>query len=302
MTILRDGVVEGTYRIGDINVAQVVERMTGKQISTDVALLSAPGGNVGQPIMKISGLTADGLFSDVSLTIARGTIVGIAGLIGAGKSELARAIVGALPEGARISGGIMFDGKPIDANAMTPYRARQLGIGFVSEDRQAEGIVQEQSIAFNVVLPALGRVSSLFRIITQKTRTLTLDVIDAMRLRPRAPEKSVNLLSGGNQQKVVIGKWLAAQSKFIILDEPTRGIDIGARQEIYEVIRTQAREKGLGVLLLSSDIREVLAASDRILVMVKGRLVREIGPAEANESMLLDLVMPTTADAQGGTR
>jgi ABC-type sugar transport system ATPase subunit len=175
---------------------------------------------------------------------------------------------------------------------MTPYRARQLGIGFVSEDRQAEGIVQEQSILFNVVLPALSRVSSGFTVMLGRARALTLEVIDAMHLRPRAPEKHVNLLSGGNQQKVVIGKWLAAQSKFIILDEPTRGIDVGARQEIYDVIRTQAREKGLGILLFSSDLREVLAASDRILVMARGRLVREIGPDEANERALLDLVMP----------
>ena len=294
VTILRDGLVEGTYGIGELDVAMLVERMTGKSISADVALLQAPRSVEAAPILDIKNLTAEGLFNDVSLTVQKGTVVGVAGLIGAGKSELARAIVGALPEGTHVAGRVTFDGKPIDVGAMTPYRARELGIGFVSEDRQAEGIVQEQSILFNMVLPALGRVSSAFTVMLSKARALTLQVIDAMRLRPRSPEKLVNLLSGGNQQKVVIGKWLAAQSKFIILDEPTRGIDVGARQEIYDVIRQQARDKGLGILLFSSDLREVLAASDRILVMVKGKLVREISPEEANERALLDLVMPKT--------
>ena len=176
--------------------------------------------------------------------------------------------------------------------SIDPSRARSLGIGFVSEDRQAEGIVQEQSVLFNVILPALRRVVSAFTIVSRKARPLALAVMDSVKLRPREPDKLVALLSGGNQQKVVIGKWLAAESRLLILDEPTRGIDVGARQEIYEVIRSLAREEGLAVLLLSSDLREILIASDRILVMLRGRITREVRPEEATERALLDMVLP----------
>ena len=175
---------------------------------------------------------------------------------------------------------------------MTPNKARRLGIGFVSEDRQAEGIVQGQSVQFNIVLPALRRVTTGFMTAAGLARQLALSIMDTMGLRPREPAKLIRLLSGGNQQKVVIGKWLAAQSKFLILDEPTRGIDVAARQEIYDVIRRQARDEGLGVLLLSSDMREILVASDRILIMVQGRITREVAPHEVTEGQLLDMIMP----------
>jgi rhamnose transport system ATP-binding protein len=296
VTVLRDGAVVGTYGIADIGIPTVIERMTGKPVGADIVRQDHAGADA-PSILEVSHLTADGLFADISLSVGKGVIVGIAGVIGAGKSELARAIVGALPEAARVRGGVLFDGKPVDVSAMTPTRARTLGIGFVSEDRQEEGIVPEQSVLFNAVLPALHRVTAAYTIVWQRARRLALDVMDAVGLQPRDPDKPVNLLSGGNQQKVVICKWLAAQSRLLILDEPTRGIDVGARQEIYDVMHALAREKGLGVLLLSSDLREILVASDRILVMVAGRITREVAPHETTERALLDMVLAAGSTA-----
>ncbi|MDF3156055.1 sugar ABC transporter ATP-binding protein [Mesorhizobium sp. M7A.F.Ca.CA.001.09.2.1] len=290
VTILRDGAVVKSCGIAEIDMATLVERMTGKPVDSTSTLRQAAGPGAGR-LLELSGFSADGLFEGIDLTIAKGTIVGIAGVIGAGKSELARAIVGALPDGTRVKGGLHFDGVAVNVATMTPSKARRLGIGFVSEDRQAEGIVQEHSVGFNIVLPALSRVTTAGVLVGRRVRGLVARVMDDVGLRPREPGKLVRLLSGGNQQKVVIGKWIAAGSKLLILDEPTRGIDVGARQEIYDVIRSQARERGVGVLLLSSDMREIMVASDRILIMAQGRITREVAPDRVSERDLLEMVL-----------
>ena len=298
VTVLRDGAVVGTYQTGELDLPTLVERMTGRSVSSEFTRGHFEQAAAGK-ILELAHLSAEGLFEDVSLVVRKGTIVGIAGVVGAGKTELGRAIVGALPEGTRVTGGLLFEETPVDPRSITPNRARRLGIGFVSEDRQVEGIVPEASVLANVILPALHRVTTAFTIVRRKARALAYSVIDAVGLRPRDPDKPVQFLSGGNQQKVVIGKWLAARAKLLILDEPTRGIDVGARQEIYDVIREKARESGLGVLLLSSDLREILVACDRILVMVGGRITREIGPHEATERTLLELVLAADAGKAG---
>jgi ABC-type sugar transport system ATPase subunit len=171
-----------------------------------------------------------------------------------------------------------------------------MGIGFVTEDRQVEGIIAEQSVLFNTIIPALQRVSRGFVVIGRLARNLTRGIIKDVALRPPEPDKLVKLLSGGNQQKVVIGKWLAAESKLLILDEPTRGVDVGAREEIYDVIRQQA-EQGLGVLLFSSDLREIMLASDRIVVMRLGRIIAELLPHQTSEEQLFSLVLGEEEEA-----
>ncbi len=290
VTILRDGNVAKTCTIDEIDMATLVEAMTGKPVEEGTARRKPERKSSGT-LLRISNLSADGLFENISLTIEKGSIVGIAGVIGAGKSELARAIVGALPDSVKVRGGLRFDGVDIDVATMNPSKARQLGIGFVSEDRQSEGIVQEHSVSFNTILPALLRVTTAGTLVKGRVNRLVAKVMDDVGLRPREPAKLIQFLSGGNQQKVVIGKWLAADSKLLILDEPTRGIDIGARQEIYDVIRRQANERGVGVLLLSSDMREVLVASDRILIMAQGRIEREASPDTVSERDLLDMII-----------
>ncbi|MDQ0394436.1 sugar ABC transporter ATP-binding protein [Labrys monachus] len=299
VTILRDGAVATCCRIGEIDMPQLIESMTGKPMGGE-AVSRQVYRDGGEHLLEITGLSADGLFEQVDLRVDKGCIVGIAGVVGAGKSELARAIVGALPEGTRIRGRLRIEGIDVDVRAMTPSKARRLGIGFVSEDRQAEGIVQDQSVAFNVVLPALGRVARAGTLVKRRVRDLVAGIIDEVRLRPREPAKLIDFLSGGNQQKVVIGKWLAAGSRLLILDEPTRGIDVGARQEIYDVIRSQARERGIGVLLLSSDMREILVASDRILIMSQGRIRREVASDSVSERDLLELAVAKGNRARDG--
>jgi ABC-type sugar transport system ATPase subunit len=289
VTILRDGSVVGSYDINELDIRIIVERMTGKPFSNAKRYVG-PYVDTKDNLLQITDLTAEGLFLNINLSVPKGKIVAVAGLIGAGKSELARAIVGALPSGTTLHGNVTFDGEPIDVRTMTPNEARRRGIGFVSEDRQREGIIPDESIQFNVMLPALRRVTVGTVILARRARQLVFDLIKTVGLRPRDPDKLVRLLSGGNQQKVVISKWLAAQSKLLILDEPTRGIDVGARQEIYDLIRHQADTKGIGVLLLSSDMREVLLASDWIVVMTAGEVTAEVAPYEMTEEALFHLI------------
>jgi ABC-type sugar transport system ATPase subunit len=290
VTIIRDGAVVGTYPAAELNPSSIVEKMTGKPIGNH-----APRGEeamVGnEAFLTVDEVTVGGVVENVSLAVGRGTVVGVAGVIGAGKSELARAIVGALPSGTIVTGRMRIGAVSVDLSRMSPDRARRLGIGFVSESRQAEGIVADHSVLSNILLPALGSVTTGLTLIRQRCRKLVRSIMDEILLRPRDPDKLVALLSGGNQQKVVIGKWLAAGSRLLILDEPTRGIDVGAREEIYSLIRNQARERGLAVLLLSSDLREILIASDVILVMNKGRVTHKVLPRATNEQDLLDMVL-----------
>ncbi len=290
ITVLRDGAVEGKYEAADLSPSALVAKMIGKPARFETAERRVHVGTGGDAL-ALQNVCVLGLVEDVDLKVGAGTIVGVAGVMGAGKTELARAIVGALPAGAVTRGTIRVNGRSVDIKSMNPNRAREYGIGFVSEDRQADGIVDTQSVIFNVTLPALRRVATAFVLVRRSGRKLVQRIIDDVKLRPRDMDRAVRFLSGGNQQKVVIGKWFAARSKLLILDEPTRGIDVGAREEIYEVIRRHARTEGLGVLLLSSDLREILSASDRVLVMHRGRITGEFSPGDVSEHELLDMVL-----------
>lgn len=289
VTVIRDGTIVGTYDIADLDITTLVEKMTGKHVSAEIVredTYKKPKENV----LELQNLTVEGLFSDINLTVGKGEIVGVAGVIGAGKSELGKAIFGALPKAHRITGRMLLNGKEVATKALNPNTAKGMGIGFVTEDRQVEGIIAEQSVLFNTIIPALQRVSRGFVVIGRLARNLTRGIIKDVALRPPEPDKLVKLLSGGNQQKVVIGKWLAAESKLLIMDEPTRGVDVGAREEIYDVIRRQA-EQGLGVLLFSSDLREIMLAADRIIVMRLGRIIAELLPHQTSEEQLFSLVL-----------
>lgn len=290
VTVLRDGIVVSTNNIKDVEVGRLIEEITGKKISKTArvraeAAYQEPSLN----ILELQNFNAEGLVYDINLTVGKGEIVGVAGLIGAGKSELARAICGALPKANRVTGKYIFNGKEVEIESLSPNKVNKMGIGFVSENRLAEGMIPEQSMLFNVILPSLSRVSRGFVINPRLALAMAVNVIKTVVLRPPEPKKIMRLFSGGNQQKAVIGKWLASQAQLLILDEPTRGVDVGARQEIYDVIREQARQ-GAGVLVLSSDLREIYQVADRILVMCRGRVVAEALRHEISEEGLLQLV------------
>jgi ABC-type sugar transport system ATPase subunit len=290
VTVIRDGNIVGTYEMKDLNISTLVEKMTGKHISAEIVREDTYQ-QTADNVLELQHVTAEGMFDDISLTVGKGEIVGVAGLIGAGKTELAKAIFGALPKPHHVTGKMIFDGKEVDLESLGPSKCTTMGIGLVTEDRQAEGIISEQSVLFNTILSAFRRIVKGFVIIDGLARKLTQGIIRDVGLRPPEPDRPVHLLSGGNQQKVVIGKWLAAESKLLILDEPTRGVDVGAREEIYMVVRRQANEKGLGVLLLSSDLREIRLASDRIVVMRLGKITHELLPHETSDKQLLHLVL-----------
>ncbi|MBN1862304.1 MAG: sugar ABC transporter ATP-binding protein [Dehalococcoidales bacterium] len=301
-TVIRDGRIEGTYAISELDLSMLVEKMTGKKVSAEVVredTYKKPK----ESIIELHGMNAKEkdkvLYTDVDMKVGKGEIVGIAGQIGAGKTELGKTIFGALPKTFTITGEMLFDGEPVNMKKLSPSVAKKMGIGFVTEDRQAEGIIAEQSVLFNLILPAFQRVTRGFVIIGGMARDLVRGIIKDVALRPPEPGRLVKFLSGGNQQKVVIGKWLAAESRLLILDEPTRGVDVGAREEIYEVVRQQVRENGLGVILLSSDLREIMIAADRILVMRLGRITHEVLPHETSERQLLHFVLGEEEEAEG---
>ncbi len=290
VTVLRDGIVVSTNNIKDVEVGRLIEEITGKKISKSARVSSeAAYQKPSQNILELQHFNAEGLVCDINLTVGEKEIVGVAGLIGAGKSELARAICGALPKATRVTGKYIFNGKEVEIESLSPNKVNKMGIGFASENRLAEGMIPEQSMLFNVILPSLSRVSRGFVINPRLALAMAVNVIKTVVLRPPEPKKIMRLFSGGNQQKAVIGKWLASQAQLLILDEPTRGVDVGARQEIYDVIREQARQ-GAGVLVLSSDLREVWEICDRILVMRQGRIVNEALHHEISEERLLELV------------
>jgi len=290
VTIIRDGVIVSTDKTNEITPATLMERMTGKKIAVEIHREASKYAKPSENILELQNLEAKGLFSDINLTVGKKEIVGVAGLLGAGKTELAKAIFGALPKTIPVTGKCIFEGKEVDMKTLTPGKAKKMGIGLVTEDRHSEGMIADQSVTFNVTLPALSRITRRAVVIGRRAIELVNGIIKAVVLRPPEPERLVKLLSGGNQQKVVIGKWLAAQARLLMLDEPTRGVDVGAREEIYEVV-TQLARGGIGVLLLSSDLREIMKASDRIVVMSHGRIITELLPHETSEAKLLALVL-----------
>ena len=282
VSVLRDGKHVATRPIDGLTEGDLVTLMIGRPLGD--YLPQSGDAPYGAELLRVDGLTAPGKFRDVSLSIRAGEIVGLAGLVGAGRSEVAHAIFGLDPA---VSGTISVDGKIVGIDS--PKTAMRFGIGLVPEDRKRQGLVLGESGLHNTTLPILDRLSRMLLVKREEERELTASFFSKLRVRTPSITAPVAGLSGGNQQKVVLARWLAAASRILILDEPTRGVDVGAKAEIHALIRDLAA-RGNAVLLISSELPEVIALSHRVLVMRQGQLVAEVLHADATQEKLLRLM------------
>lgn len=282
VTVLRDGRHIATRPIYETTADSLVRYMVGRELSEQV-FENGSRANA-QEALRVEGLTASGKFYDISFSVCRGEIVGLAGLVGAGRTELVETLFGA---GEAESGEVYLDGQPVKIK--TPMDAVRHRLALVADDRKAKGLVLGASVRFNVALAAPGKFAR-YGLFLNSAREKQVASELALELHLKTPnvEQQVMYLSGGGQQKVVLAKWLSADSKVFILDEPTRGIDVGSKAEIYDLIRRLA-ERGVAVLLVSSELEEILNLADRILVMHRGRISGELSREEATDELIMQL-------------
>lgn len=279
VTVLRDGKVVDRVPASTKH-SELVRMMVGRSVE---AQFPRRRPEVEKVLLEIKNLSREGVLEDVSFSLRAGEVVGVAGIVGAGRTELARAIFGADPGEA---GEVWVEGRRMERG--DPREAKRRGMGFVTEDRQGQGIVPPLSVAENLGLASLERNTHVGLVNRREQRKQARKMIEDLNIRTLGPEQEIRFLSGGNQQKTVIGKWLLADSKVLIMDEPTRGIDVGAKVEIYELMN-ELTENGAGILMISSDLPEVLGMSDRILVMSGGRITGELSVEEANGENVMEL-------------
>jgi ribose transport system ATP-binding protein len=287
ITVLKDGRTVGTYPTSGMDEHRLISLMVGRETSQLFPKLERTRG---KELLRVEKLCAAGVVKDVSFTLHAGEVLGIAGLVGSGRTETARALFGADPAD---SGTVTVDGRRVSIR--TPRQGVAAGIGLVPEDRKGQGLVLAMPIRQNVTLTTLKRFTNAFGVLRRGAeRTEVDDVARRTTIRARDLGLPVSSLSGGNQQKVVLAKWLDAGCKIVILDEPTRGVDVGARSEIYGLIE-QLAANGLGVIVISSDLLEVIGASDRILVMSGGRISGALERHEFSEARIMQLALRSAA-------
>lgn len=278
VTVLLDGRNVGTYDLESITRPDLVRLMANREIKEHFPRARPP---CGEEVLTVRNLGRPGVLHEISFSLRRGEILGVAGLLGSGRTELARAIFGL---DRPVTGEVWIKGAP--AGRMTPARAIRSGMGFLTEDRKSEGLILKLSVKENIVLASLDRMSAMGVVRTGEEVAEATRFVDELRIRTPGIGQRVMALSGGNQQKVLLSRWLCSRAEIFIFDEPTRGIDVGAKVEIYRLMNTLT-EQGAGVLMISSDLPEVLGMSDRILVMRGGRVVAEIDAADATQEAVL---------------
>lgn len=279
VTVLRDGKMVGQVP-ADTDHSELVRMMVGRSIE-DRFPRRRP--EIGKILLEVKNLSRRGILEDVSFQVRAGEVVGMAGIVGAGRTELACAIFGVDPVD---SGEVWVEGRRMERT--DPREAKHRGLGFITEDRQGQGIVPPLSVAENLGLASLGHNIRVGLVDRRGQWNQAKKMIDDLNIRTPGPGQEIRYLSGGNQQKVVIGKWLLANSRVLIMDEPTRGVDVGAKVEIYELMN-ELTEHGAGILMISSDLPEVLGMSDRILVMSGGRITGELSAEEASQERVMAL-------------
>lgn len=276
--VMRDGQLVGVQPIAELTPEQVVKMMVGRELREFYPRAADEGGEV---LLRAKGLRRGKTLKDVDLELHRGEILGVAGLVGSGRTDLARALFGVDPLD---EGEVWLDGKKV--NITSPQHAIRLRMGLVPEDRKSQGLFLGQSLRSNVVVSSLEQFSRFGILNRAGIVRLVKKMIEKLDLHTTGPEQRVRNLSGGNQQKAVIARWLAIDPKVLILDEPTRGVDVGAKAEIYALMSDLARQD-VGILMISSELPEVLGVSDRILVMREGKIVAEFDRERASQDAIM---------------
>lgn len=276
--VMRDGQRMGELSIQDATLEKIIRLMVGRE----VGLFPKMESEIKEPVLEVRGLSGNNLVKDVSLTVRKGEIVGLAGLVGAGRTDVARLIFGA---DRRTSGEILIDNEPVQIK--NPSDAVNNGIGWVPEDRKQQGLVLNMAIKENASMAIMQRISNLFGMISlRKQNNIVENYVKKLNVATTSVDKQVNELSGGNQQKVVLAKWLATKPKVLIMDEPTRGIDVGAKAEVHALISQLAKE-GMGILMISSEMPEIMGMSDRVIVMCQGRITGEFDAANFDQEEIM---------------
>jgi ribose transport system ATP-binding protein len=277
VTIFRDGKYVVTLPMAEAPKQTIIEHMVGHRIE----VRERPVRPHGEEVLRVEGLTGRRGFRDVSFSLHRGEILGLAGLAGAGRTEVARAIFGV---DAKVSGSVCVHGRRVDIRS--PRDAKRQAIGFITEDRKEEGLILAHSIQTNIAMGIFRRMGSALYYAAGKERGLAEEYVTRLSIKTDKPANPAGSLSGGNQQKVVIAKWLATLPEILIMDEPTRGIDVGSKEQIYDLL-FKLSNAGKAVLLISSEIPEILDLSDRILVMANGRITGEFGRGQVDQETIL---------------
>jgi rhamnose transport system ATP-binding protein len=283
VTVMRDGKHVLTDSLRGLTAADLVRAMVGRDLAERPP--EAGAGTPGEPVLTVERLTREGVFRDISLTVRAGEIVALAGLVGSGRSEVARAVFGIDSYDA---GTVTVRGKRL--RKASPTGAMAAGVGFVPEDRRQQGLVMDMSVQQNVALASLGRLRKAGLIHASAERAMAADWAARLKIKYGRLTDPVAMLSGGNQQKVVLAKWLGRDPAVLIVDEPTRGVDVATKAEVHHLLAELARS-GVGILMISSELPEVLGVSDRILVMREGRLVAEFTHSGASEETIMSAAM-----------
>jgi len=291
VTVLKDGRHVGTVSISEVDTGRLVSMMVGRKLQDIFPPKAEPRAGAA-PVLEVQRLTMPPRVRDVSFDLKPGEVLGLAGLVGAGRTEVAHAIFGS---SRRTSGTVRLDGRELAAN--DPRAAIDAGIGFLTEDRKGEGLLMLLDVAANISAPTLGGQAGLGRL--DRTGEVATAVADIARYRIAVPGPThgVRALSGGNQQKVLFARWAAVGHRVLILDEPTRGVDVGAKVEIYRIVR-QLAERGVGILVISSELPEVIGLCDRALVMREGAIAGEVSGVRLNEADIMRLATGSQASSE----
>ncbi|MDR0886448.1 MAG: sugar ABC transporter ATP-binding protein [Clostridiales Family XIII bacterium] len=289
ITILRDGSFIGTWPASELDDASLIKQMVGRELKDVFPKVDVP---IGDNLIEIKNLSCHNQFEDISFNVRKGEILGVAGLVGSGRTEVMQTIFGLAPSD---EGQIIFEGKVL--NTKTPTDAIKHGIAFVTEDRKKEGIIPDMGVGQNVTLPFMSQFCSKFInqylgfIVDRRKEADTIEKqIKALGIKTKSSKQTIASLSGGNQQKVILAKWLTGDPSVLILDEPTRGIDVGAKAEIYKLM-CEFVSRGKAIIMVSSEMPEVMGMSDRIIVMSNRKLGGELNRSEFSQERIMDLAV-----------